>query len=181
MIKYSKGDRMETLELILKRRSVREYLDKEISDSDIEKILRAGLSSPSACNKMPWHFIVVKNKELIHKMSIANGKAGIPLYNAPVAILVCMDKNKELEHAREYSIIDCAIAEENMVLAAASLGIGSCYFGTWPQEDKIKNQKEIFNLDENLVPHMILSFGYSKDKLFKDENKKINLEDVEFR
>ena len=47
MIKYSKGDIMETLELILKRRSVREYLDKEISDSDIEKILRAGLSSPS--------------------------------------------------------------------------------------------------------------------------------------
>lgn len=172
---------MDTLELILKRRSIREYLDKEIPDSDIEKILRAGLSSPSACNKMPWHFIVVKDKELIHKMSIANGRSGIPLYNAPLAILVCIDKNKELEHAREYSIIDCAIAEENMVLAALSLGIGSCYFGTWPQEDKIKNQRAIFNLSDNLIPHMILSFGYPKGNLYKNEYKNVSLEEVEFK
>ncbi len=172
---------MDTLDLILKRRSVREYLDKEIPDSDIEKIIQAGLSSPSACNRMPWHFIVVKDRSIIHKMSIANGKSGIPLYNAPLAILVCMDKNKELERAREYSIIDCAIAEENMVLAALSLGIGSCYFGTWPQEEKINNQREIFNLSENLVPHMILSFGYSKGDLYKDEYKKIDFKDVEFK
>lgn len=129
---------------------------------------------------MPWHFIVVQDREMIKKMAEANGKAGNALASAPLAILVCMDMSKALENAPNYAIIDCALAEENMVLAALSLGIGSCYFGTWPQDYKIEGQRKLFNLAEHLIPHMILSFGYPKNNLYKEEYKEIDLKDVEF-
>lgn len=129
---------------------------------------------------MPWHFIVVQDEEMIKKMADANGKAGNALASAPLAILVCMDMSKALESAPNYAIIDCALAEENMVLAALSLGIGSCYFGTRPQDYKIEGQRKLFNLPEHLIPHMILSFGYPKNNLYKDKYKEIDLKDVEF-
>ena len=115
---------------------------------------------------MPWHFIVVQDREMIKKMADANGKAGNALASAPLAILVCMDMSKALENAPNYAIIDCALAEENMVLAALSLGIGSCYFGTWPQDYKIEGQRKLFKLPKHLIPHMILSFGYPKNNLY---------------
>lgn len=171
---------INTIELILKRKSVRSYSDKKISKENIDIILRAGLSSPSARNMMPWHFIVVEDNEIIKKMAEVNGKAGIPLANAPLVILVCMDMSKALDNAPNYAIIDCALAEENMVLAALSLGIGSCYFGTWPQDYKIEGQKKLFNLPDHIIPHMILSFGYPKDSLYKEAYKEIDLKDVEY-
>ena len=53
---------MEVNEALLKRRSTRKYLDKEISDEQIDELLHAAMSGPSACNKKPWEFYVIKNK-----------------------------------------------------------------------------------------------------------------------
>ena len=53
------------MELIKKRRSVREFTDQEISDSDIQKILEAGVAAPSAKNQQPWEFIVIKDKSIL--------------------------------------------------------------------------------------------------------------------
>ena len=55
---------MEVFEALLKRRSCREFTSQEISDDDIKKMLEAGMSGPSACNKRPWEFYVIKNKEI---------------------------------------------------------------------------------------------------------------------
>ena len=56
---------MEVNEALLKRRSTRKYLDKEISDEQIDELLHAAMSGPSACNKKPWEFYVIKNKETL--------------------------------------------------------------------------------------------------------------------
>lgn len=169
---------MTTLDLIYRRRSVREYLDKKISKEDINKIVTAGLYSPSACNKMPWKLIIVEDKELIEKMADVNGKSAESLKKAPLAIMICMDNDKALPQGPLYPVIDCALMAENMVIAALSLGIGSCYFGTWPQEYKVNGQKELFNLPNNLTPHLILSFGYPKGDLLKEELKEIDMDSV---
>lgn len=154
---------MDALEAIKARYSVREYLEKEIEEDKIEAILEAGLASPSAVNCQEWEFIVVKDKATLEKMSKANGGAGEPVRKAAMAILICCDMNKTFPRARDYWVIDGAIAGENMAIAATSLGIGSCWIGTYPQLEKVEGQRKIFNLPENIIPHSVLTFGYPKE------------------
>ncbi len=80
----------ECLKMIYTRRSIRVYSDRQISDEDIEKILKAAMLAPSAGNEQPWHFIVVRDKETLKKMSEAF-TFGQMLPNASAAIVVCAD------------------------------------------------------------------------------------------
>jgi len=128
------------------RRSVRNFTDKEISDEIIKELIKAGTYAPTATNQQPWRFVVVTNKKLIEayderakKMFIAMYKdTKIPVlaaylrnmpkpeyklfYGAPVLILVFAIPGVVNEN-------DCALAAENMMLAAHSFGIGSCWIG----------------------------------------------------
>ena len=82
------------MELIKKRRSVREFTDQEISDSDIQKILEAGVAAPSAKNQQPWEFIVIKDKTILNKLS----ETLSPLYaKSKVTIILCMRKDGLLQ------------------------------------------------------------------------------------
>lgn len=119
----------ETLQTIFNRRSIRTFSEKQLSDEELDTILKAGSHAPSAMNQQPWHFTVVQNKDLIDKINTACKVASKrPLdnnvsifYNAPTLIIV---SSEEKAVAPE---IDGAIALQNMFLAAASLGIGSCW------------------------------------------------------
>lgn len=134
------------LDNIYQRRSVRNYSDKEVSDEIIKEIIRAGTYAPTAVNKQPWRFVVVKNKQLIEEYDERAKKAFLSaykdtenpdmvgyvqylskpttrlFYGAPVLILVFASPDVISDH-------DCALAAENMMLAAQSLGIGSCWIG----------------------------------------------------
>ncbi len=154
---------MDTLKAISTRRSTRRFKNEKISDSDIHTILSAGMSGPSAVNVRPWTFIVITDKNMLVKMADGNGRAAEPLKNAPLGILVCGDMSRTYERAPDYWVIDASIATENMILAAHSLGIGSVWLGTWPQNDKIEAQKKLFELPEGIVPHSIVAFGYPEN------------------
>lgn len=134
------------LDNIYQRRSVRNYSDKEVPDEIIREIIRAGTYAPSAVNKQPWRFVVVKNRRLIDEYDDHARKAFLDLYGdtknpelvryvqhlsrpttrifygAPVLILVFESPDVIDEN-------DCALAAENMMLAAHSVGIGSCWIG----------------------------------------------------
>lgn len=134
------------LDNIYQRRSVRNFSDKEVSDEIIKEIIRAGIYAPTAVNKQPWRFVVIKNKQLIEEYDDRAKKAFLAaykdtenpdmvrfvqylskpttriFYGAPVLILVFASPNVINEH-------DCALAAENMMLAAHSIGIGSCWIG----------------------------------------------------
>jgi nitroreductase len=125
---------------------VRNYSDKEVTDELITEIIRAGTYAPTAMNQQPWRFVVVKNKKLIEEYDERAKKlfveafkdTTIPamaayvrnlskpqtrlFYGAPVLILVFAVPGVVNDH-------DCALAAENMMLAAHSLGIGSCWIG----------------------------------------------------
>ena len=142
------GERISNaiLDNIYQRRSVRDYSDKEVSDEIIKEIIRAGTYAPTAVNKQPWRFVVVKNKQLIEEYDDRAKKAFLAaykdtenpdlvryvqylskpttrlFYGAPVLILVFASPDVINDH-------DCALAAENMMLAAQSLGIGSCWIG----------------------------------------------------
>lgn len=151
---------MNTMETILCRRSVRTFSERAVSDADIHAILEAGMSGPSCVNARDWSFLVVKDRETLNRMADANGEPAAPLRGAAFAVLVCGDLERAFPKAREYWVIDGSIAAQNMTLAAAALGIGSVWLGTWPQMDRVAKQAALFRLPETVVPHSILAFGY---------------------
>jgi len=113
------------LDAILTRTSVRSYEKKSIEKEKIEKLLRAGMAAPSALNKQPWHFVVVTDRSRLESLSEANPYAAM-VAKAPLAIVVCGDMNKTLEgDASAFWIQDCSAASENILLAAAGMGLGA--------------------------------------------------------
>lgn len=148
---------MNTLEAIFSRKSIRKYTDEPISKEDIETILLAGMSGPSAVNARDWSFIVVQDKEMLAKMADRNGPYSQMLKTAPLGILVCGDKSRSYV---DYWVVDASIASQNMILAATELGIGSVWLGTYPQMERVNALKELFDLPDHIVPHSLISFGY---------------------
>lgn len=156
---------MDTLETIFSRTSIRHFTDQEISDADVHTILRAGMSGPSCVNARDWSFLVVRDPEMLNKMADANGRPAEPLRHAKLGILVCGDLERAFSGAPDYWVVDGAIAAQNMILAAKSLGIGSVWLGTWPQMNRVKNQQLLFTLPETQIPHSVIAFGYPDDLL----------------
>lgn len=151
---------METLKTIFTRKSVRQFAEKRVPEETMRKILAAGMSGPSCVNARMWSFLVVRDRETLLKMAEVNGKAADPLKNADFGILVCGDMERAFTKALDYWIIDGSIAAQNMILAAWDLGVGSVWLGTYPQEEKVNGQAELFHLPKAIIPHSIIAFGY---------------------
>lgn len=165
---------MNTIETILRRRSIRAFSDRSVSEADLHAILEAGMSGPSCVNARDWSFLVVRDKDTLNKMADANGEPAEPLRGADFAVLICGDLERAFPPAQDYWVIDGSIAAQNMTLAAASLGIGSVWLGTWPQMDRAAKQAALFHLPETQVPHSILAFGYParEDALARDRESR---------
>ena len=152
------------LDTIMDRRSVRFFTDQPVLEEDLHTILKAGMSGPTAVNARDWAFIVVRDPVQLNKMADANGRPAEPLRRAKVGVLICGDLNRAFSGAKDYWVVDCAIAGQNMLLAAASLGIGGVWLGTWPQIERVQAQSALFGLPDHIRPHSILAFGYPTEK-----------------
>lgn len=151
---------MNTLDAILTRRSTRQFTDKPISRETLHKILDAAMSGPCCVNARDWSFLVVTDRDMLIKMAEANGRPADPLKHAAAGILVCGDLDRAFPPAKDYWIIDGAIAAQNICLCAHELGIGSVWLGTWPQMDRVEHQKELFRLPDSIIPHSVIALGY---------------------
>ncbi len=160
---------MDLIELIKKRRSIREFADKPIAQEVLEKIIDAGRFAPTARNVQPWRFVAVTEKGTLEKIAgiTENGKF---IASAGACVLVFSEDTK-------YYLEDCSAATQNIMLAAAASGIGSC----WVAGDKKVYAKE-FNLllgvPENLKIVSLICFGYPvTEKAFRIMEKK-NLKEI---
>lgn len=160
---------MDAIQAIKTRISTRQFSEQAISDEALHTILEAGMSGPSAVNARPWSFIVVRDRDMLNKMADGNGRAAEPLRGAALGILVCGDMERAFKAAPDYWVVDGSIAAQNMILAAHAIGIGSVWLGTWPQENKMAAQKELFQLPEHIVPHSIIAFGYPQAESTKEK------------
>ena len=163
---------MNTFENIMTRRSTRKYLDKEVNQELLEKIIETGRYAPSGGNNQSNHFIVIQNKQIIDHLvkmvenafsemeitenmygSLRNSinlskKGGYAFcYNAPVLIVIANKKDYG------NNLADCAIALENMMLEANELDLGSCYI----------NQLRWLNEDEDIISYL-QSLGMKDDE-----------------
>jgi len=151
------------LECILKRRSVRKYLKKDVPDKAILDILEAAMAAPSACESDPWEFIVVREKATKDAMA-AILPYGKMLGAAPVGLLVCGDMTRAHSGELSYMIQDCSAAIENLLLAASQLGLGACWLGVHPRPDRIEAMKKLFKLPEGVMPLSAIALGHPAER-----------------
>jgi len=117
---------MDTMQAILERRSVRKYRRDPIPAKDLRQILEAGRQSPSASNGQPWHFVVVSDPE--QKRCLAQACNGQIWMADAACILVGVGLPTVSE---KWYQVDVAMAMQNMVIAARSLGYGTCWIGAF--------------------------------------------------
>lgn len=166
----------ETLKNILNRRSVRAFLPQQIKEEELQEIIRAGLYAPSSHNHQSWHLAVVQDQQLLHELSedakeaakhfddpliqqLANNKTFQAFYEAPTVIIVSGEKEAMLPAT------DCAAATQNMLIAAQSLGIGSCWVGFVSfalRGEKGKEYGKRLALPEGYKPYHAVALGYKK-------------------
>ncbi len=149
---------MNVREAIYKRRSVRSFLDKEVDNQIIQSLLEDAMAAPSACNKQPWEFYVVENKE---KQDQIKSKIMYSKFNSPIMIIVGANNEVSLtKDDNDFWIQDCSAAIENILLSAVSFGLGTCWCGLYPIEKRAQRVKEILELPDNIIPLGIIHIGY---------------------
>jgi len=147
------------LEAIKKRQSVRSYLDKEIPEDVLQKVLEAGRLAPSANNKQNCKFIVVKDEDLRKKLVPACKNQKF-IGEAPVVIAGCATNPEYMMTCGEHSYsIDLAIALDHISLEAASLGLGTCWIGAFYQDQV----KEILGVPEDVRIVSLMLLGYPEE------------------
>ena len=165
----------ETIENLIKRRSCRKYKKEQIKEEELKQILEAGTYAPTGKGKQSPIMIVVQNKETIEKLSKINRKImGVetdPFYGAPTIIVVLADKNIGTH------VEDGSLVIGNLMNAASSLGIGSCWIHRAKEEFETEQGKELLNewqIPDNYVGvgHCIL--GYPEGELPKAKERKQN-------
>ena len=169
---------MELLEIMQNRRSVRAYTKEAVSEEQIARILQAGLLSASGRMIRPWEFIVVRDKEMLHKMAGARDSGAKMLEEADSAIVVLGDEEKS-----DVWTEDCCIAMANMHLMADSLGVGSCWIQGRLREAPEGRTTEDFLRELLKFPgscrlEAILSLGMPKDHPAAHELEKLPVEKV---
>lgn len=149
------------MESIFERRSVRSFKSQRVEDEKVEKMLRAGMQAPSAYNQQAWEFIVVRNKEIMKRLSTSNQYAG-SLADADVCIIILGNTEKmTLQLMWEQDLGACT---QNVLLQATELGLGSVWYGTTPYKDRMEFIQKEFNLTENLLPYCMIGIGYPKNE-----------------
>ena len=168
--KKKNNEDLNILEGIFTRRSVRNFTGKIVDDKTLLTILKAGSYAPSAKNKQPWHFIVVKNKEILEQLSQVHPYIKM-VPKAGCAIVVC---GNSLEDTEEGFIVEgCSAAIQNILLAAHGLNLGAVWCGIYPISKCVKMTRAIFNLEESIIPIGVVAIGHTKvEESFPDRFNK---------
>jgi len=148
---------MDTLNSILNRRSIRKYNDKKIPAETINSLLNAAMYAPSAFNQQPWEFIVIDDKNVFNDLIKAVPYTEM-IKEASHVIIAC--GNFDIEKSSEFILQDCSAAIQNILLAAHSFGIGSCWIASAGISETVDAIKKLFILPGNIFPVAIISLGY---------------------
>ena len=143
------------LDLAQARYSVRKFSEKKVPKDIIEKILKAGMLAPTACNNQPQRIIVVESNEGLAKIKESTHCH----FCAPLVFVISYNKDESWKRSfdgKDSGDIDASIVTTHMMLEAANLGIGSC----WVMHYNPAILKEKFQLPDNLESTALLVMGY---------------------
>ena len=168
---------MDTIEIMMKRRSVRSWEDKAVPDEIVTKILAAAMQTPSARNQQAWQFIVLTDRKVLDKAA-KTAPGARHAEKAPLGIIVCGDMSLETATAG-YWIQDCAAASMSILIAAYSLGLAGVWTAGHPNMDRANGLAKAVGLPDNVIPLSMILLGYSENRpdpedRYKDERVHYN-------
>jgi nitroreductase len=148
----------DTLDVIYSRRSIRKYKNTPVPKELLETLLKAAMAAPTATNAQPWEFVVITEPETLAAL---RGSTLFSRINAPAVICVLgserMQRNKT---GRKFWVQDCSAATENILLAAAALGLGTVWVGVHPITIFTRSVGRILNLPDGVTPLNLIFVGY---------------------
>lgn len=148
-----------SIDCILNRRSVRSYTADPVSEADLKMLLKAGMCAPSAVNKKPWQFVVIRDGQ--RRAALAEiCPYWHPAKDAPVVIVVCGDTTSHDDAVEKFYVQDCACASENILCAATGLNLGGVWLGVYGEEDRMLGVSRLLQLPDGVYPVSILAIGH---------------------
>lgn len=159
----------DTLTIISQRKSVRHFESREVSNGQIEVLLRAAMAAPSAKNKQVWEFVVINERNVLDRLAELLPYAKM-LSQAPVAVVVCGDVSKNTDESELNWVADCSAATENLLLAAESLGLGAVWTAAFPYAIRMAAVRQVTHIPEHIMPLAVIPVGYpAKAEPVKDK------------
>ncbi|MCD7936461.1 MAG: nitroreductase family protein [Tannerellaceae bacterium] len=155
---HTDEDKNNALQVIMNRKSVRDYQSRPVKETEIQTLLKAGMAAPSGRDIRPWEFVVVTDKKILEGMAGELPTARM-LAKAPAAIIVCGDSIQSF-----YWYLDCAAATQNILLAAEALGLGGVWTASYPYEDRMTIVSKYIGLPEHILPLAVIPIGYPTGK-----------------
>lgn len=147
------------LSALFSRRSVREYTGKPVSERDVKALLEVGMAAPSASNRKPWHFVTVTERAKLVELASIH-PYGKMLTRAGLCIAVCGDR----DISPDFWVQDCSAATENILVAAAILGLGAVWLGVHPRADRERELKQYFGIPESVGLLCLIAVGHPAER-----------------
>ena len=148
----------ERLAVIFSRRSIRVYTDEPVSEADLQALLEAGMAAPSASNRKPWHLVAVTDRKTLQALAEAH-PFGKMLAGAGAAIAVCGDPE-----ISAWWVQDCSAATENILIAAAALGLGAVWLGSHGRPDRERAIRGVLAIPDSIGVLSLLSIGHPAEE-----------------
>jgi nitroreductase len=147
------------LDYLFSRRSIRAYQREDVEENLVRDLLEAAMAAPSAVAKDPWDFVVVRDRNTLEKIAegLPNGKM---LADAPLGIVVCGDLRRAHDGQLSYLLQDCSAAIENLLLAASTLGLGACWLGVHPREERVTHIRSLLGIPAAVIPVAAIAIGW---------------------
>ena len=165
-------------ELVKNRRSIRKYEDRPVESEKVDAILRAALMSPASKRTNGWEFVTVDDRETLKRLSECREMGSKFVGDAPMAIVVCADPAKS-----DVWFEDASIAAIIIQLAAADLGIGSCWVQVYKRmhtetETAGEYVKGLLGIPEGLEVLNIITLGYKNEERKPYDEEKLMYEKI---
>lgn len=157
---------MNCIDQILSRRSIRKYKDEPVSEEVLNNILEAGRRAPSAINMQPWHFVIARDVKAKEACSFG----GFNRFTNDASFLVVGFYKQSEVIIEKLSLMDVAIALQNMVIAGWVQGVGSCWMGAFDE----KKLKDALNLPADSRIVGAIAFGIPDENPSQPTKKQIN-------
>jgi len=152
--KINQGKKMNAL--IEKRRSIRKFKPGIITREQIDQLLEAAMHAPSARNSRPWEFLAITKRETLDYIPKIHPYANMCQTAGAAIIVVGIPQSDGLNG---YFAQDCAAATQNILLEAVSMGLGSCWCGVYPREERMSAIRVYFKIPESKIPFNVIAIG----------------------
>ena len=142
------------LDLIKKRRSIRKYTDEPVTDEQVRILLEAAMAAPSGDNLQPWEFVVVRDPQLRQRLAQTHPWSRM-CAQAPVVFVVCGHESRS-----SHWVEDTSAATENLLLAAAGLGLGAVWVGVYPNKGNEDHVRQVLGVPSHLRVLCLVPVGH---------------------